>query len=119
MAVWLLLCYDLIIASSNDESLASTKRALSGRFETTDLGELKTFLGVEIKSDHAAGHVTMRQTKFLKSYLTKFGMHDSKLVKTPQDPKLRLTKNLCEGGCKHEDTMKNVPYRSAAEGIMY
>ncbi|CAI5724824.1 unnamed protein product [Peronospora destructor] len=46
-------------------------------------------------------------------------MHDSKPVKTPQDPRLKLTKNMCEQGCKHEDTMCNVPYRSAIGGIMY
>ena len=46
-------------------------------------------------------------------------MHDSKPVKTPQDPGLKLTKNMCEGGCNHEETMKNVPYRSAIGGIMY
>uniref|UniRef100_H3H9V7 Integrase catalytic domain-containing protein n=1 Tax=Phytophthora ramorum TaxID=164328 RepID=H3H9V7_PHYRM len=58
-------------------------------------------------------------TKFLKSILTKFGMQNSKPVKTPQDPGLKLTKNMCEGGCQHEDTMKNVPYRSAVGALMY
>ena len=57
----------------------------------TDLIEFGYFVGVEIKSDHAAGRMTMRQTKFLKSVLTKFGIHDSKPVKTPQDPVLKLT----------------------------
>ena len=43
----------------SDEFLTSTKRALSDRFKLTDLGELKHSLVVKIKSDHAAGHVTM------------------------------------------------------------
>ncbi|KAG4037393.1 Retrovirus-related Pol polyprotein from transposon TNT 1-94 [Phytophthora cactorum] len=110
---------DLILASSSDELLESTKRALSKRFEMTELGELEYFLGMEIKNDRDSGKVTVRQTKFLKSILTKFGMQDSKPVKTPQDPRLKLTKNMCEGGCQHEDTMKNVPYRSAVGGLMY
>uniref|UniRef100_H3H9M9 CCHC-type domain-containing protein n=1 Tax=Phytophthora ramorum TaxID=164328 RepID=H3H9M9_PHYRM len=110
---------DLILASSNDELLESTKHALSKRFEMTDLGELEYFLGMEIKNDHGSGKVTVRQTKFLQFILTKFGMQDSKPVKTPQDPGLKLTKNMCEGGCQHEDTMKNVPYRSAVGALMY
>uniref|UniRef100_A0AAV1TB59 Reverse transcriptase Ty1/copia-type domain-containing protein n=1 Tax=Peronospora matthiolae TaxID=2874970 RepID=A0AAV1TB59_9STRA len=110
---------DLILVSSNNELLKSTKMALSKRFEMTDLGELDYFLGMEIKNDRKTGMVTVQQTKFLKSVLTKFGMDNSKPVKTPQDPGLKLTKNMCEQECKHEDTMCNVPYRSAVGGIMY
>ena len=110
---------DLIIASSNDELMKSTKSALSDRFEMTDLGELKYFLGMEIKQNLAAGEVSLRQSKFAQTILTKFGMQDSKPVKTPQDPGLKLTKNMCEGGCHHDETMAGVPYRSAVGCLMY
>ncbi|CAI5746911.1 unnamed protein product [Peronospora destructor] len=85
----------------------------------TDLGELKYFLGIEIEQDVNNGHVTMRQTKFIKSILSEFWMKESKPVKTPQDPGLKLSKNMCEGGCDHEESMNNVPYRSAVGGIIY
>ena len=91
MVFVVLWIYNLIIASSNDEFLTSIKYAFSDRFETADLIELRYFVGVEIKSDHAAGHMTMRRTKFFKSVLTKFGIHDSKPVKKPQDHVLKLT----------------------------
>ena len=68
----------------------------------TDLGEVSFFLGMEIKNDRTVGRVTVRYTKFLKFVLTKFGMHDIKPVKTPQDSVLKLTKNMCAQKCKHE-----------------
>ena len=41
------------------------------------------------------------------------------LVKTPQDPGLKLTKNMCDDGCMHDETTKVVPYRSAVGSLMY
>ena len=55
----------------------------------------------------------MRQRKLAKDNLVKFGMLNSNSVKPPQDPGLKLTKSMCEGGCNNEETMANVPYRNA------
>ena len=74
---------------------------------------------MEIGQDQLSGQVTFQQTMFLKSVKNKYGMQDSKPVKTPQDAGFKLTKNMCRGGCKHDDTMKNVSYRSCVGGIMY
>ena len=61
----------------------------------------------------------MRQTKFANDILKKFKMDQSNPVRTPQDPGLKLTKAMCEGGCNHEETMVNVPYRNAVGCLMY
>lgn len=58
----------------------------------TDFGELKYFLAMEIKNDLKSGIVAVRQARFLESVLAKFGMRDSKPVKSPQDPGLKFTK---------------------------
>ncbi|TJX12677.1 hypothetical protein E9840_12290, partial [Tissierella creatinini] len=110
---------DLVLASSSDRMLKDTKQALSDRFEMTDMGQLKYFLGMEIEQDVATGKVSVRQTKFAKDILEKFKMDESNPVKTPQDPGLKLTKAMCEGGCKHDETMANVPYRNAVGCLMY
>ncbi|OWZ18480.1 RxLR effector protein [Phytophthora megakarya] len=68
---------------------------------------------MEIDHDETTGKVAVRQTKFANDIQGKFNMEKNNPVKTPQDPGLKLTKGMCEGGCKHDDTMANVPYRNA------
>lgn len=40
-------------------------------------------------------------------------------VRSPQDPRLKLAKAMCEGDCTHEETMANVPSRNAVGCLMY
>lgn len=61
----------------------------------------------------------MRQTKFACDILSKLKIRNSKPVRTPQDLGLKLTKLMCEGGCKHSETMVGVPYRNDAGCLMY
>lgn len=89
---------DLILASSSIKMLQATKQALSERFEMTDIGQLNYFIGMEIKQDTAARTALMMQTKFANDILEKFKMEHCKAVRTPQDPGLKLTKSMCEGG---------------------
>ena len=85
----------------------------------TDLGDLKYFLGIEFDQDLSAGTISIRQSKFAKDILEKFGMENSNPVKTPQEPGLKLTRSMCADGCKHAETMANVPYRNAIGCLMY
>ena len=67
---------DLIISASNCELMESVKRSLSDKFKMKDSGVLQWFLGTEfICSD---GVIEMKQTRYIKRILEKFGMHDSK-----------------------------------------
>ncbi|GMF65507.1 unnamed protein product [Phytophthora fragariaefolia] len=71
--------------------LKETKQALSDRFEMTDMGQLKYFLGMEIEQNVATGKVSVRQTKFANDILEKFNMEKSNPVKTLQEKEGHLS----------------------------
>ena len=102
---------DLVLASNSSNLLQDTKQAISERFEMTDMGQLKYFLGMEIDQDEATGTVSIRQTKFANDILAKFKMENSKPVKTPQDPGLKLIKSMCDGGVVKITPRPAVTYR--------
>ena len=69
--VMLVLVYvdDLIILSSNMESMATLKSKLEAKYEMIDLGELHYCLGVEFARDRGARTITMSQAKYVKEVL--------------------------------------------------
>ncbi|KAF0774458.1 hypothetical protein AaE_001839, partial [Aphanomyces astaci] len=66
--------------------------ALKKRFEMTDLGELKSILGIQVEVKDKV--VTMSQQGYVEVLLEKFNMVDSKPVSTPENSDLIELANL-------------------------
>jgi hypothetical protein len=54
------------------------------KFEISKMGELKYFLGFQIKQLQEGTFIS--QTKYTQDILKKFGMKDGKPIKTPMEP---------------------------------
>jgi hypothetical protein len=88
-----LVCVDdLIILSSNMESMDALKSKLEAKYEMMDLEELNYCLGVEFARDRAVRTITMNQAKYVEEVLKRFGMEDCKPIGTPLDTKVKFVK---------------------------
>ena len=82
----LLLYVDDILMTSNCEiKLHEIKSNLLRKFEMTDLGEPKEFLGISIKRDRFNRMTTLSQEPYIDKILERFGGNDLCQTKTPME----------------------------------
>jgi hypothetical protein len=98
IAKGLLICQiyvdDIIFGSTNKSSCEEFSRIMIQKFEMSMMGELKYFLGFQIKQLQEATFIS--QTKYIQDILKKFGMKNGKPIKTPMGTNGHL--NLDTGG---------------------
>ncbi|CAI7754456.1 unnamed protein product [Closterium sp. NIES-53] len=77
---------DLVFATANTKSLTLVKSELQKRHTCTDLGELRSYLGLQITRDRARHTITLIQSHMVHQVLQRFGFQFS----SPQlDPVLQ------------------------------
>jgi len=67
----------LIFVPKNSDSLRSIKRALMKEFEMKDLGELKSFLGIQVTRDRSKRTITLSQEGYIDMILERFGFTEA------------------------------------------
>jgi hypothetical protein len=72
---------DIIFGSTNKSTFEEFSRIMIQKFEMSMMGELKYFLGFQIKQ--LQDGTVISQTKYIQGILKKFGMKDGKPIKTP------------------------------------
>jgi hypothetical protein len=66
---------------TNKSTCEEFSRIMVQKFEMYMMGELKYFLGFQVKQLEEGTFIS--QTKYIQDILTKFGMKDAKPIKTP------------------------------------
>jgi hypothetical protein len=74
---------DIIYGSTNKSTCEEFSRIIIQKFEMSMMGELKYFLGFQIKQLQDGTFIS--QTKYIQDILKKFGMKDGKPIKTPME----------------------------------
>jgi hypothetical protein len=73
--------YDIIFGSTDKKFCEEFSRIMNKRFEMSIMGELKFFLGFQVKQMKEGTFIC--QTKYVKDMLKKFDMAIAKPIKTP------------------------------------
>ncbi|GJS26730.1 retrovirus-related pol polyprotein from transposon TNT 1-94 [Tanacetum coccineum] len=83
---------DIIFGSTCYDMCDEFAKIMHDEFEMSMMGELNFFLGLQMEDG-----IFFNQSKYIKEMLNKFGLKDSKLIKTPMSSDTKLTKDKeCE-----------------------
>nr|GEZ47975.1 copia protein [Tanacetum cinerariifolium] len=85
-------------------------KIMHDEFEISMMGKLNFFLGLQIKQMEDS--IFFNQSKYIKEMLKKFGLEDSKPVKTPMSSDTKITK---DEECESVDTK----YRGMIGSLLY
>jgi hypothetical protein len=102
---------DIIFGSTNKSTCEEFSRIMIQKFELSMMGELKYFLGFQVKQLLEGTFIS--QTKYTQDILTKFGMKDAKPIKTPMGTNGHL--DLDTGGKSVDQKV----YRSMIGSLLY
>ncbi|CAI7881066.1 unnamed protein product [Closterium sp. NIES-54] len=74
---------DLVFATADTEALTLVKSELQKRHTCTDLGEIRSYLGLQITRDRAQPTIILTQSHMVHQVLQRFGFHFSSPQRTP------------------------------------
>ncbi|GJY76695.1 retrovirus-related pol polyprotein from transposon TNT 1-94 [Tanacetum coccineum] len=92
---------DIIFGSTCQDMCDEFAKIMHDEFEMSMMGELNFFLGLQIKQMEDG--IFFNQSKYIKEMLKKFGLEDSKPMKTPMSFDTKLTK---DEECESVDSTK-------------
>ena len=115
----LLYVDDMVLAAPSRKSIDWAKAALHEHFDMTDLGELTTFIRVEISRNRSQRILKASQEAYIGRILKDHGMDWCSTVATPVDPAVRLTKTEKEFVSTPVNEANRQRYQSAVGSLMY
>lgn len=82
----LLYVDDIVIICKHIETMNKLKAHLMREFRMVDLKEIKLFLGIKIERSN--GKISLNQTAYIDTILTRFNMSECNAVSTPMESKI-------------------------------
>ena len=74
---------DITLLGNSLEEIKRLKATLCRRYEMTDLGEIDSYLGVQITRNRSAKYLDINQSRYISEIISRFGMADANPARTP------------------------------------
>ena len=110
---------DCTIVGNTQELIQSYKDKLKNKYLLTDLGTANWLLGVKITRNLEARTLSLSQSSYIDSILTRFNFTDLKPFATPMDPSIHFSKDQCPKTPEEVTEMTKIPYRKAIGSLIY
>ncbi|GJU80972.1 retrovirus-related pol polyprotein from transposon TNT 1-94 [Tanacetum coccineum] len=102
---------DIIFGLNYQDLCDDFPKIMHDEFEMSMMDELNFFLGLQIKQLEDV--IFFNQSKYIKEMLKKFGLEDSKPIKTPTSSETKLTRD--EDG----ESVNDIKYRGMIGSLLY
>lgn len=110
---------DLLLIGDSRKELTEIKRQLTRAFEMKDMGEARFILGIKIERDRTARTLTISQTEYINTVVTRYGLVNSRRSTfTPMNTGVKLV----HGGTVDDSDSRPVSakeYQAMIGAIMY
>jgi Reverse transcriptase (RNA-dependent DNA polymerase) len=108
-----------IITSSSSKLMQWYKVQLNAHYALTDLGPISWLLGIQVTRDRTAHTISLSQSEYIKSIVTRYGLADAKAQSSPMIPNILYSKDDCPADETEAAHMQKIPYREAIGSLMY
>jgi hypothetical protein len=110
---------DCLITGSSPKLITDYKYELNEHYPLTDLGPVHWLLGIKIMHNCQAHTISLSQTSYINTILSRFSLSNAKPVVTPITPGTILSKADCPSDDTEQTQMKKTPYCKAVGSLMY
>ena len=114
--ILLLYVDDIVLVAPTKTLIDWIRSKLEQEFDMTDLGELQSFLGLEIKRNRKQRTLYLSQSKYIQKILDDHGMLNCNPATTPADTHIRLGKTPLGSEATESERRR---YQSAVGSLMY
>jgi hypothetical protein len=108
-----------MITGSSGDLISEYKQRLHSRYSPTDLGPIHWLLGIKITHDREACTISLSQTSYINTILSRFSLSNAKPVASPITPGTIYSKTDTPSDTTQVAHMKKTPYREAVGSLMY